>query len=77
MEGTVPYTCEKGKGKLFCHYTSHLFHIYFVLFQVGMKAVCNGPATGCVRVDLEKCVVTPLSSPCFYPMSVSGNRFNI
>jgi len=36
--------------------------------KVGMKAVCNGPATGCVRVDLEKCVVTPLSSPCFNPM---------
>merc|ERR1712198_652276 len=36
--------------------------------KVGMRAVCNGPATGCVRVDLEKCVVTPLSSPCFNPM---------
>jgi len=42
---------------------------------VGMRAVCSGPYKGCIRVSAENCVVTPLSSNCFWPMSVLGNGF--
>ena len=26
VEGTVPYTCEKGKGRLFCHFPKTPLH---------------------------------------------------
>ena len=29
LEGTVPYTCEKGKGKLYCCHSSHSFLLFY------------------------------------------------
>ena len=40
-----------------------------VNFLVGMRAVCSGPE-GC-NYNSARCVVTPLSSDCGNPMSVT------
>ena len=73
VEGTVPITCEKGNIGLI-HIRSHgltnkIWFSDFVNYLVGMKAVCTGQK-GC-SYDSASCVVTPLSSDCGNPMSVT------
>ena len=39
--------------------------------KAGLRAVCYGPA-GSTYTDTTKCLVTPLSTDCNYPMPVSN-----
>jgi len=42
--------------------------VQYTCEKVGMKAVCSGPE-GCKYNNEENCVVTPLSTTCYQPMS--------
>ena len=41
--------------------------------EAGLRAVCSGPQS-CKYTDTSKCLVTPLSTNCNNPMSVSNQR---